>query len=76
MLITESVFAVFLIHAISVIVYAPVMLADTEWMSTAACVHSGGIASAVQMHCSWIFNFERKYWENIRVVLFSCYSSA
>lgn len=51
MLIAESVFAVFLNHAISVIVYAPVMLAHTEWMSTAACVHSGGIASAVQMHC-------------------------
>lgn len=51
MIITESVFAMFLKHAINVIVYAPVMLAHTEWMSSAACVHSGGIASAVQMHC-------------------------
>lgn len=51
MLITESVFAVFLKHAISVIVYAPVMLAHMEWMSTAACVHSGSIANAVQMPC-------------------------
>lgn len=50
MWITESVFAVFLQHAISVTVHAPVMLAHAEWMSTAACVHSGGIANAVQMH--------------------------
>lgn len=52
MLTTESVFAMFLKHTISVIVYAPVMLAHTEWMSAAACICSGSIAIAVQeMYC-------------------------
>lgn len=26
--------------------------------------------------CWWIFNLERKYWESVWVVLFSCYNSA
>jgi len=48
MLITESVFAVFLKHAISGIVRAPVMLALTKRMSAAACTCSGSIAVNVQ----------------------------
>lgn len=52
MLITESVNAMFLKHTISVIVYAPAMLAHTEWMSAAACICSESIAIAVQqMYC-------------------------
>lgn len=51
-LIPKSVFAMFPKHIISVIVYAPVMLAHTEWMSAAACICSGSIAIAVQeMYC-------------------------
>lgn len=48
MLITESVFAVFLKHAISGIVSAPVMLARTKRMSAAACTCSGSIAVNAQ----------------------------
>lgn len=52
MLIMESVYAMFLKHTISVIVYAPAMLAHTEWMSAAACICSESIAVAVpQMYC-------------------------
>jgi len=49
MLITESVFAMFLKHTISVIVYAPVMLARMEQTSAAACTYSGSIGIAVQV---------------------------
>lgn len=52
MLITESVFALFPIHAISGIVHAPVMLAHTKWMSVATCTCSGSTVIVLhKMYC-------------------------
>lgn len=46
------------------------------WAQLLVCIQEASQVLCRCPVCWWIFNFERKYWESIRVVLFSCYSSA